>query len=76
MYLVRTMTERTRYVVLRQKATSSDVETARRMLLNAYAAAVGLPAMVTSTVLEITGAPARSFHDWAIDHARDFRTRP
>jgi uncharacterized protein YbjT (DUF2867 family) len=46
------------------------------MLLNAYAAAVGLPAMVTSTVLEITGAPARSFHDWAIDHAHDFRTRP
>jgi len=46
------------------------------MLLNAYAAVVGLPAMVTSTVLEITGAPARSFHDWAIDHARDFRTRP
>lgn len=46
------------------------------MLLNAYAAAVGLPAMVTSTVLEITGAPARSFHDWAIDHAGDFRTPP
>lgn len=42
------------------------------MLLNAYAAAVGLPALVSSTVLEVTGAPARSFHDWAIDHARDF----
>jgi uncharacterized protein YbjT (DUF2867 family) len=44
------------------------------MLLNAYAAAVGHPALVTSTVLEITGAPARSFHDWAMDHASDFAT--
>src|SRR5262249_39977160 len=44
------------------------------MLLEAYAAAVGLPAVVTSTVLEVTGAPARSFHDWAVDHAGDFAT--
>ena len=44
------------------------------MLLNAYAAAVGQPALVTSTVLEVTGAPARSFHDWAVDHAGDFAT--
>jgi len=44
------------------------------MLLNAYAAAVGQPALVTSTVLEVTGAPARSFHDWALDHAGDFAT--
>lgn len=42
------------------------------MLLNAYAAAVGRPALVTSTVLEVTGAAARSFHDWATDHAGDF----
>jgi uncharacterized protein YbjT (DUF2867 family) len=46
------------------------------MLLDAYAAAVGLPATVTSTVLEVTGTPARSFHDWAIDHAGDFETLP
>ena len=44
------------------------------MLLSAYAAAVGQPALVTSTVLEITGVPARSFHDWARDHAGDFAT--
>ena len=44
------------------------------MLLNAYAAAVGQPALVASTVLEVTGAPARSFHDWAMHHARDFAT--
>jgi hypothetical protein len=45
------------------------------MLLNAYAAAVGQPALVTSGVLEVTGTPARSFHDWAVDHAGDFATR-
>jgi uncharacterized protein YbjT (DUF2867 family) len=44
------------------------------LLLDAYAAAVGLPAVVTSTVLEVTGAPARSLHDWAIDHVGDFAT--
>jgi uncharacterized protein YbjT (DUF2867 family) len=42
------------------------------MLLDAYAAAVGQPALVTSTVLDVTGAPARSFRDWAIDHDADF----
>ena len=46
------------------------------MLLDAYAAAVGLPALVTSTVMEVTGVPARSFHDWAIDHAGEFATLP
>lgn len=44
------------------------------MLLDAYAAAVGQPALVTSTVLEVTGTPARSFGDWARDHADDFAT--
>ena len=39
------------------------------MLLDAYAAAVGQPALVTSTVLDVTGAPARPFRDWAMDHA-------
>jgi hypothetical protein len=42
------------------------------MLLDAYAAGVDQPALVTSTVADVTGAPARSFHDWAVDHARDF----
>jgi uncharacterized protein YbjT (DUF2867 family) len=42
------------------------------MLLDAYAAAVGQPALVSSTVLEVTGSPARSFRDWALDHAGDF----
>lgn len=29
--------------------------------------------LITSTVEEITGAPARTFREWAIDHAGDFR---
>lgn len=43
------------------------------MLLDAWAAASGQPAHVTSTVTEITGAPARTFLEWATDHARQFR---
>jgi len=40
-----------------------------KLLLEAWAAAVGQPAFVTSTVAEITGTPARTFRDWAVDHA-------
>jgi len=50
------------------------------MLLDAWqnveyggSATVGKPAPVTSTVAEITGVPARSFHDWAVDHAVEFQ---
>jgi len=43
------------------------------MLLNAWAAAIGQPAFVTSTVADITGTPARTFRDWAIDHFTKFR---
>ncbi len=42
------------------------------MLLDAWAAATGLPAFVTATFEEITGVPARTFHEWAIHHAREF----
>jgi uncharacterized protein YbjT (DUF2867 family) len=45
------------------------------MLLSAWAAAIGQPALVTSTVAEITGAPARTFREWAADHAAEFRLR-
>jgi uncharacterized protein YbjT (DUF2867 family) len=44
-----------------------------KMLLDAWSAAIGQPAFVTSTVAEITGTPARTFLDWATDHAPDFR---
>ena len=42
------------------------------MLLNAWAAAVGLPAFVTSTVADITGRPARTFRQWVADHVDVF----
>lgn len=48
-------------------------EAAINMLLNAWAAAIGQPALVTSTVEEITGRPARTFRDWAVDHAEELR---
>jgi hypothetical protein len=43
------------------------------MLLKAWAAAKGQPALVTSTVAEVTGRPARTFAEWARDHAAEFR---
>ena len=43
------------------------------MLLNAWGAALGQPAFVTSTCAEVTGAPARTFLEWATDHAAEFR---
>jgi uncharacterized protein YbjT (DUF2867 family) len=51
------------------KAPASAVN----MLLNAWAAALGQPALVTTTVEEVTGRPARTFRDWVIDHAEAFR---
>lgn len=43
-----------------------------KMLLDAWSAAAGLPALVTSTVATITGR-AQTFFDWATDHAKKFR---
>lgn len=43
------------------------------MLLQAWAAAIGQPAHVTSTVAEIMGAPPKTFLDWAADNAAEFR---
>jgi uncharacterized protein YbjT (DUF2867 family) len=43
------------------------------MLLNAWAAAIGQPAFVTSTFAQLTGAPPRTFLEWATDHAAEFR---
>jgi len=42
------------------------------MLLNAWQAALGRPAYVTSTVKEILGSPPRTFEQWAVDHAAAF----
>jgi uncharacterized protein YbjT (DUF2867 family) len=43
------------------------------MLLNAWAAAIGQPAFVTSTFADITRAPPRTFLEWATDYAAEFR---
>jgi uncharacterized protein YbjT (DUF2867 family) len=43
-----------------------------KMLTDAWAAARGQPAIVTSTVQQVTGTPARTFLQWARDHAADF----
>jgi uncharacterized protein YbjT (DUF2867 family) len=50
--------------------------TVASMLLNAWAAAIGQPAFVTSTFAELTGAPPRTFLEWATDHAAEFRGYP
>ena len=42
------------------------------MLLSAYAAAVDRPAFVTTIIENVTGAPAGTFRECAIDHVSDF----
>lgn len=42
------------------------------MLLDAWNAAIGSRAFVTSRFEEITGTPARTFYEWAVDHATEF----
>jgi uncharacterized protein YbjT (DUF2867 family) len=44
-----------------------------KYLLDAWAAANGQPAFVTSAVAELTGSPSRTFLEWASDHAKQFR---
>jgi uncharacterized protein YbjT (DUF2867 family) len=46
------------------------------MLLDAWAAALGQPAYVTSTVEEVTASPPRTFHQWITDNAAAFQSRP
>ena len=43
-----------------------------KMLLASWGAAAGHPAYLTSNVEAITGMPARSYYQWACDHAADF----
>jgi uncharacterized protein YbjT (DUF2867 family) len=42
------------------------------MLLDAWGAGLGQPAFVTSTVAELTGAPARTFQNWVMKHVDEF----
>lgn len=43
------------------------------ILLDAWSAAAGLPAHLTSTVCDITGTPARTFEQWAAEHTSGFQ---
>jgi uncharacterized protein YbjT (DUF2867 family) len=43
------------------------------MLQNAWAAAIGQPALVTSAVADITGTSPLTFRDWAVDHSAEFQ---
>jgi len=43
------------------------------MLLDAWAAAVGQPALVTSAVKDVTGVAARTFLEWSRDHSGSFQ---
>jgi len=43
------------------------------MLLEAWSAAAGRPAHVTSTLAEITGQRPKTFKEWATEHAAEFR---
>jgi uncharacterized protein YbjT (DUF2867 family) len=42
------------------------------MLLDAWAAALGQPALITSTVESVTGAPGLTFLQWSKEHASEF----
>ncbi|UFR05085.1 NAD(P)H-binding protein [Streptomyces sp. Go40/10] len=42
-------------------------------LLQSFAETVGVPPEITDTVERLTGTPARTFAQWARDHAGDFR---
>ncbi len=46
------------------------------MLLGAWGATIGQPAFVTTSVFDVVGSPARTFHQWALDHADAFSGTP
>jgi len=45
------------------------------MLLNAWRAARGQPAFVTTTCADVTGVQARSFLEWATDYGAEFQSQ-
>ena len=45
---------------------------ALNMLLGAWGATMDVPALVTTTVTDILGVPARSFREWVSDNAMEF----
>jgi uncharacterized protein YbjT (DUF2867 family) len=73
-----TLGRRIRFVELspdefRQEMADRAPAAAINMLLNAWQAAIGHPAFLTSTVADITGRLARTFEQWVADHAEEFQ---
>jgi uncharacterized protein YbjT (DUF2867 family) len=60
----------------RRQAEGSWPPAALDMLLAAWAATMGRPAFITSTVSELLGRPARTFRQWVADHATAFTDGP
>jgi uncharacterized protein YbjT (DUF2867 family) len=59
-------------VARREMATRQPLPVVDAILAD-WADHVGRPALVTDTVEKVTGRPARTCAQWAIDHAADFR---
>jgi hypothetical protein len=59
----------------RRETQRSWPQPAVDMLLDAWGATMGRPAFITSTVADILGS-ARSFRQWATDHAGAFLESP
>lgn len=57
----------------RREWASSWPSPVANMLLDAWDAAKGQPAFVSSTFKEVTGYPPRTFLTWVIDHAMEFQ---
>ena len=51
-------------------------EFAVNAVLGVWAAGVDRPAAVSTLVPELTGRPARTYREWAVDHSADFRPVP
>jgi uncharacterized protein YbjT (DUF2867 family) len=60
----------------RRETAGQWPEAVVNMLLAAWQATIGHPAFVTSTVADVLGSPARTFRQWAADHAEAFAGRP
>jgi uncharacterized protein YbjT (DUF2867 family) len=56
----------------RRETEGSWPRPAVNMLLDAWAATMGRPAFLSSSVLEILGTPPRTFRQWATDHVAAF----
>jgi uncharacterized protein YbjT (DUF2867 family) len=59
----------------RRELSPTEPLSIANMLLAAWAAAIGQPALVTSDVADVTGKPPRTFREWATDHAAEFQLK-